>query len=259
MNRTIRYIVLGSILLSPFCYPVADAQTIRTSTGVVMADRNVTLAAKIVGRIVAVNVEEGQSVVAGDVLIDIDDAQLRADLASASAALEQEQIKLEYMKKLDDRYRTLYEQKSVSLDRADEATFNFQVAGSSVLRARAEVSKIEVKLTETKIIAPFSGLIIQKFAEVGKVTAPGEPLLVLEDQSTLIFKTRVKEQDIAHIEPGQEVTVTIDALDDLSLIGTVSIIIPSGDVSTHEFTVEAKLPAQEKLFPGMFGKAEFKP
>ena len=146
-----------------------------------------------------------------------------------------------------------------SLDRADEATFNYQVAGSSVLRAQAEVSKIEVMLTETKIIAPFSGLIIQKFAEVGKVTAPGQPLLVLEDQSTLIFKTRVKEQDIAHIEPGQEVTITIDALDDLSLVGTVSIIIPSGDVATHEFTVEAKLPAQEKLFPGMFGKAEFKP
>ena len=88
MNRTIRFIVLGSVLLSPFCYPVADAQTIRTSTGVVMADRNVTLAAKIVGRIVAVNVEEGQSVAAGDVLIDIDDAQLRADLSSARAALE---------------------------------------------------------------------------------------------------------------------------------------------------------------------------
>ena len=76
----------------------------------------------------------------------------------------------------------------------------------------------------------------------------GEALLELEDQSTLKFRTRVKERDIAHIEIGQEMTVTIDALDDLRLAGTVSTIIPSGDISTHEFTVEATLPPQDRLY-----------
>ena len=98
---------------------------------------------------------------------------------------------------------------------------------------------------------------IVKSAQGGKVTATGEYLLLLEDQSTLKFRTNVKEQDIIHIEYGQEMNITIDALDDLTLVGTVSKIIPSGDVSTHEFTVEVKLPQQDKLYPGMFGKAEF--
>ena len=257
MNGKIYSLALIPLLLFEVCVAAAEAQVNRSSTGVVMADRSVTLAAKIVGRIAAVNVEEGQSVESGDVLINIDDAQLRAEHSSAKAVLSQERVKLDYTKKLDDRYQTLYQQKSISLDRADEASFNYEVARTSVDRALAELASIEVMLAETKIRAPFSGVIIGKTAEVGKVTATGESLLMLEDQSTLKFRTSIKEQDIIHIEFGQEMNITIDALDDLRLVGTVSKIIPSGDVSTHEFTVEAKLPPQHKLYPGMFGKAEF--
>ena len=257
MNRKTFSLALVFLALYQVSVVTVEAQVSRSSTGVVMADRSVTLAAKIVGRIAAVNVEEGQSVEAGDVLINIDDAQLRAERSSARAVLSQELVKLDYMKKLDDRYQSLYEQKSISLDRAEEASFNYEVAKTSVDRARADVASIEVMLAETKIEAPFSGVIIVKTAEVGKVTATGESLLLLEDQSTLKFRTSVKEQDIIHIEYGQEMNITIDAIDDLTLVGTVSKIIPFGDVSTHEFTVEVKLPQQDKLYPGMFGKAEF--
>ena len=56
---------------------------------------------------------------------------------------------------------------------------------------------------------------------------------------------------------GQTITVTIDALDDVALEATITKIVPSGDLATHDFLVEATLPAQDKLYPGMFGKAEF--
>jgi RND family efflux transporter MFP subunit len=189
--------------------------------------------------------------------VDIDDAQYRADLSSARALLSQEKVRLEYMKRLDERFRSLYQQKSVSQDKADEARFNFEVAQAAVQRAQAELEKIRVLLAETKIKAPFSGVITRKYSEIGKVTAPGEPLLTLEDQGKLKFRTRISEQDISVIELGQEIAVIIDALDDLRLTGSISRIIPSGDLSTHEFTIEATLPAQENLYPGMFGKAEF--
>ena len=228
-----------------------------SSTGVVVAEREVTLAARIVGRIASVNVEEGDEVQAGELLIDIDDAQYRADLSSGRALLSQQQVTLAHMQRLDERFSRLYEQKSVSQDKADEARFNFEVAQAAVQRAEAELEKIEVLLAETKIKAPFAGVIIRKDSEIGKVTAPGEPLLTIEDQGSLKFRTRISEQDISDIELGQEITVIIDALDDLSLTGTVSKIIPSGDMSTHEFTIEATLPEQAKLYPGMFGKAEF--
>jgi len=242
------------------CVAVGQDPAVRSlssSTGVVVADREVTLAAKIVGRIVAVNAQEGDTVEVGELLVDIDDAQYRADLSSAQALLSQEQVRLKHMQRLDVRFSSLYEQKSVSQDKADEARFNFEVAQAAVQRAQAELEKINVLLAETKIQAPFSGVVVRKNSETGKVTAPGEPLLTIEDQGKLKFRTRISERDIAAIKLGQEITVIIDALDDLHLAANVSKIIPSGDLSTHEFTIEATLPAQAKLYPGMFGKAEF--
>ncbi|MDH3638524.1 MAG: efflux RND transporter periplasmic adaptor subunit [Gammaproteobacteria bacterium] len=255
MNKIISSVLITLTLASPLWGQMGDAA--RTSTGVVVADRKVSLAAKIVGRIVDVKVEEGDGVKTSEVLIDIDDAELRAELSSAQAALDQEQVNLTHMKKLDDRYRKLLSQNATSTEKADEVVFNYGVAKARVKRAQAMVAKVEAMLRETKIRAPFSGVIIEKRAELGQVTAAGEPLLTLEDQSTLKFRTSVKEQDLLSIKRKQKINITIDALNDLKLTGMVSKIIPSGDTSTHEFVVEAILPAQDGLYPGMFGKAEF--
>jgi RND family efflux transporter MFP subunit len=228
-----------------------------SSTGVVVPDRTVTLAAKIVGRVVAVNVEEGDRVETGDLMVDIGDAELRANLSAAEARLRMEELNWAHQEKLAERVRSLREQATVSAENLDDANYKVAAAEQAVASAKAEVARARAMLDETKIRAPFDGVIIRKNIETGDVTAPGEPLLVLEDHATLRFRTSVKEQDIPRIERGQTITVTIDALDDVALEATITKIVPSGDLSTHEFLVEATLPAQDKLYPGMFGKAEF--
>jgi RND family efflux transporter MFP subunit len=230
-----------------------------SSTGVVVPDRTVTLAAKIVGRVAAVNVDEGDRVETGAVMVDIADAELRANLSAAEARLRMEELNWAHQEKLAERVRSLREQATVSAEKLDDANFKVAAAEQAVASARAEVARARAMLDETKIRAPFDGVIIRKNIDAGDVTAPGEPLLVLEDQATLRFRTSVKEQDIPRIEKGQTITVTIDALDDLALEATITKIVPSGDLSTHDFRVEAALPAQDKLYPGMFGKAEFTP
>ena len=229
-----------------------------TSTGVVVPDRTVTLAAKIVGRVVAVNADEGDRVKAGDIMVDIGDAELRANLSAAAARLRMEEVSLAHQKKLAERVRRLREQGTVSAENLDDANFKVEAGEQAVAIARAEVARARAMLGETKIRAPFDGVIIRRDIETGDVTAPGEPLLVLEDHATLLFRTNVKEQDVPRVETGQTIVVTIDALDDLALEATVTKIVPSGNLSSHEFLVEATLPAQEKLYPGMFGKAEFR-
>lgn len=232
-------------------------QFLATSTGVVMAERSVTLAAKIIGRVAAVNVEEGDRVEAGDVLVDIADAELRANLAATQARLRMEELNWAHQEKIAERIRNLREQGTVSAENLDDANFKVDAAEQAVASAKAEIARARAMLAESKIRAPFAGVIIRRDVEPGDVTAPGEPLLVLEDHDTLKFRTSVKEQDIARIENGQTVTVTIDALNNLALTATVTKIIPSGDLSTHEFIVEATLSRHNKLYPGMFGKAGF--
>lgn len=244
--------------------PVAGAQNLDvsrtlTSTGVVMPNREVILAAKIVGRVEAVNPEEGDFVETNEILIDIEDAELCAGLTAAKARLKREELNRTHMKKLAERIQSLHEKNAASAENLDEATFRYAATEELVASAKAALAKAEAQLSETKIRAPFSGIIIKKRVEPGDVTSPGEPLLKLEDHSKLKFRTSVQEQDVPLITKGQTVTIIIDALNDLELGATVTKIIPSGDTSTHEFIVEAVLPAQDRLYPGMFGKAKFSP
>lgn len=252
--------IAGSILM--LICGIATAQqpgslSTPTSTGVVVPNRTVSLAAKIIGRVVAVNVDEGDRVEAGDVLVDIGDAELRANLSAAEARLRIEELDWTHQEKLAERVRSLREQGTVSAENLDDANFRAAAAEQAVASARAEVARASAMLNETKIRAPFGGVVIRKEIESGDVTSPGKLLLVVEDHSTLRFRTMVKEQEIPRIEIGQTVSVTIDALDNLNLEATISRIVPSGNVSTHEFQVEAELPPRDKLYPGMFGKATF--
>ena len=231
----------------------------RESTGVVMPERSVALAAKIMGRINAVHFEEGDRVQANDMLISLDNAELRAELAYAQASLGLARAELEHARKEEARVRKLYQTKSLSQDALDDAVLEHTAARERLNMAKATLDQTQARLDETLIRAPFAGVITRKEAELGQLTQPGATLLMLEDHSQLKLRTRVKEQDIPHIAPGQGVSVIIDALDGLKLEGKVSKIIPSGDVTTHAFVVEAELPPREKLYPGMFAKANFSP
>lgn len=258
MKRYLLLTVIVLLLTPPSSAQNLDTSRTPTSTGVVMPKREVVLAAKIVGRVEAVNTEEGDFVETSKILIDVEDAELRAELAAAKARLKREELNRIHMKKLAERIQSLHDKNAASAENLDEATFRYAATEELVASARAAVAKAEAQLSETKIRAPFSGIIIEKRVEPGDVTSPGEPLLKLEDHSSLKFRTSVQEQDIPLITKGQKITVTIDALNDMQLEATVSKIIPSGDTSTHEFIVEAALPAQDRLYPGMFGKATFR-
>ncbi|MDH3547259.1 MAG: efflux RND transporter periplasmic adaptor subunit, partial [Gammaproteobacteria bacterium] len=166
-----------------------------SSTGVVVPDRVVTLAAKIVGRVSAVNVDEGDQVDAGAILVDIADAELRAALAGAQARLRMEELNWAHQNKLAERIRNLREQGTVSAENLDDANFKVDAAEQTVAGAKADVARARAMLDESKIRALFAGVIIRKNVETGDVTSPGQPLLVLEDHSTLKFRTGVKEQD----------------------------------------------------------------
>ena len=210
-------------------------------------------------------VEEGQ------VLARLDDSDakrryeaIRANRNVARAGIEELEVNLADAERTLRRTQKLRDQGVASVQDLDSANAavdalraKLTVARTSLEAAKAQLAVSAQDLENYTIRAPFAGVITRKDSEIGKVTAPGEPLLTIEDQGSLKFRTRISEQDISDIKMGQEITVIIDALDDLSLTGTVSKIIPSGDLSTHEFTIEATLPAQAKLYPGMFGKAEF--
>jgi RND family efflux transporter MFP subunit len=226
------------------------------ATGVVVAERSVDIATKRQERITAVRAERGDTVVAGALLIETDDAELLADKAAAEAELNAARVERDYRGRSADRLERLARAESLSEDRLDEARYSLAAAEQRLRLAEARLQKIEALLGDTRLVAPFAGVIIDRSAEVGQLTQPGAPLLRLEDHSALELHARVKEREVPHIRADDPVLVTVDALDDAPLRGSVRAVVPSGD-EDHTFLVEIELPEQPGLYPGMFGKAVF--
>ena len=257
MWTCLRVMTVASMCCAVPALAQTTASSRSASTGYVVPARTVELAAKVMGRIKAINAQASQQVREGDRLISLDDAELKAELASATGSLSLAKTELSYRRKVDERMQRLGKTKSVPQDKVDDAAFDHAAARDRVAIAEAALAQVQARLAETQLVAPFAGVVTARNAEVGQLTQPGAPLLVLEDHSRLEFRTLVKEQDVTRIGKGDAVTVTIDALGGASLQGKVTQIIPSGDRKTHAFEVEVSLPAHKKLLPGMFGKAEF--
>lgn len=246
------------VMLVPVSSKVLHAEpSSQVVTGTVIANRTVMLSTRIVGRITAVHADEGDRVSAGKVIVEIDDAELQAQMRSAEAARERTQAELAHRKRIKTRLAKLARKNATSEEAIDEAEYAYQVAAANLKAAEADIDAIRSSLAETRIKVPFDSVVIKKVAETGLVTKPGEPLYQIQDQSRLKFRARVKERDLARINVGDSTEVTITALGDTPVNAKVISVIPSGD-DRHTFIVELELPDRPGLYPGMFGKAVFR-
>ncbi len=236
--------------------PLAAASPARIVTGDVIANRSVTLATRIMGRITRINAAEGDRVESGQVIVELDDTEYQARLKIAQAARERAEAELAHRERTRDRLEKLAQDNNVSREAIDEAIYALEVAAANLKAAQAEIESIRSTLAETRIRAPFDAIVIEKYAETGLVTQPGQALYAIQDQSSLRFRARVKERDLVHIKVDDVASITITALGDEPVEARVIKVIPNGD-ERHTFLIELALPERAGLYPGMFGKAVF--
>ena len=209
-------------------------------TGQVAPIFQAALSSRIQGTIDALFVREGTPVVKGQTLIQLDNRDVRADLARASAEVENTKAQL-------DRMNQLYAQDAVSKQEMENASRAYKVAEANRATVLAQLSYTIVK-------APFDGVITEKMVEAGELASPGQLLLRMENPQQLRLKATVAERDLRSVSLGDKISVVIDALGEQALDGVVGQILPAGDSQTHTFTVKVDLPAELGLKTGMFGR-----
>ena len=197
------------------------------------------LAAKIGGRIEELRVAPGDRVTAGQVLVVLDELEIKARLAQAEAVLAQARADM-------DRYQALLKGNAVT-----QAEFDAMETRQRV--AQAGVDEAKAALDQTRLLAPFGGVITRKLADVGDLASPGRPLLGLEDSSQLRLEADVPEALIGELELGAICQVEIDALD-VKLEGVVREMAPTADPNSRTFPVKLDLPAHPDLRAGLFGR-----
>lgn len=207
--------------------------------GTIRARHRAVLEAKVSGGIEALPVVPGQSVKAGQTLVELDAREIQARLDQALTQREQ-------LGRDTERLRQLLANNAVSRQEFESLESRHRVA-------KAAVTEAETMLAYTKVVAPFDGIITRKHAEIGDLAAPGKPLLEMENLNSLRLEADVPEAAISHIVAGAQLSVRVAGVThDLS--ATVSEIAPAADPNSRTFLVKLDLPANSGARTGQFGR-----
>ena len=198
--------------------------------------------AKTSGVALAVLVEEGQVVRAGQALVRLDPDRPRLQVAQAAAQ----------MHKLENNYRRaqqLVEQQMISANDVDQIKYDLE-------NARAVYRAASLELSYTTITAPISGVVASRSIKSGNFVQINSPIIRIVDASRLEATLNVPEREIAKLKPGQAVGLAVDALPGKQFTGTVDRVAPVVDNGTGTFRVVASFPGNGELQPGMFSRLD---
>lgn len=214
-----------------------------SATGTLLARESVTLQAERAGIVTEILFEEGKPVRAGQVLLKIDDSELRAQLAGARAQLE-----LAVAAEKRDR-ELLQTDKLVSQAAYDQSVATLHVA-------EAAVELIEAQLSKTRIVAPFDGIAGLRQVSVGAYVTPGTPVGSFQDIASLKLDFTLPERYLSNVRDARTVSIRVAGVNEL-IIGNIYAVEPAIDVATRSLRVRALIPNQDqRLLPGAFAEVE---
>lgn len=234
------------------------------ATGVVEPINVIEVKSKSSGQIVAMPVEIGTFVKAGDLLVQLDTRDTRNAYAQAKADVDAALIKLRVSKTARDRAAQLYKERIITSAENEAAEVDYANSQATVLRNRAALDLRAQGLEEATVRAPVAGTVIEKPVALGQVIASGTgtagggtTILKMADLTKIRVRTLVNETDIGKVRPGLPATVTVDAYPDRPFSGTVEKIEPQATIqqSVTMFPVLVSIDnVGGLLMPGMNGE-----
>jgi membrane fusion protein (multidrug efflux system) len=211
------------------------------AVGSLRSNESVVLSPEIAGRVSEILADEGQAVMAGTVIARLDQSVYKAEIAEIEANLALSQANF---KRADELLR----KKAGTARARDEAEAELRANEAKLVLAHAMLDK-------TVIAAPFEGVLGLRSVSVGQYLAPGDPIFKLEAIDPLKVDFRVPEVYFGNVRVGAVIKVTVDALPDAEIAGTVYAIDPLVDEAGRAVVVRATVPNKDRrLRPGLFAR-----
>ena len=235
-------------------------------SGVVRSRTSAVISSRLPGTISAMNVQEGDRIKKGQLLIRLDARENQANEASAVAGIEEARRGLDEAlarKRLADvtqeRFQKLFIEQAVTRQEFDIKQTERELASQGLARAEArlrqarEGAKAAVAVAGyTKIVAPISGVVTSKLAALGATVFPGQPLMTIEDEGQYQLELAIPESLAAKVKQGSSVQVTLDAAG-ATFTAQIAEVVPAVDPATRTFTAKINLN-RKGLKSGMFGR-----
>jgi len=206
-------------------------------------------------RLSDVRVNVGDVVKAGQVLATFATETVEADLAQARASLAEARAAAAEAQANADRARTLSATGALSAQQIQQYATAAQTGQARVEAAQALLRVQQLRLAQTQVKAPDSGVISARIATVGGVVGAGTELFRLVRRGRLEWRAEVASNELPRIQPGMKVEVT--AASGAKVTGTVRSIAPTVDPQTRNALVYVDLPANPDVRAGMFARGDF--
>ncbi|WP_130537894.1 efflux RND transporter periplasmic adaptor subunit [Thiomicrorhabdus indica] len=224
--------------------------------GTVVPDQRARIASRLMGYIKDLRVEVGQSVKRGEVLFKIDSSDIRSQITQAQAGYQQAQAALTDAKLDFDRFEKLFKDDSVSKQQFDKIRLQYSVAQENLAAAKSGLDQARSQLRYANVTAPFSGVVVEKMAVAGDLAAPGNPILSIENLSSLSVQTEVSGELFAKLRNGDTAKVLVDGQPE-AMVGTIYTLVGAADPRSRTHTVKLSLPAVSTINSGTFARVSF--
>lgn len=227
------------------------------TTGTIFPQQESMISPKTSGRIEKLYVDEGDRVVKGQPLVELEQERLRIVLKEAEASLKEAQAHLKNLESTVKRNQTLFEKGIVDLQRFDDTTTERDLAEARVQRLQATLERAQQDLKDSVITAPFDGFIVEKMMNEGEMatTMPPSNIFHLVDTHTVKIECGVNEGKRRSIRVGKEVVIELDASPGEIFTGKIAVVNPMVDHNSRTFKVKIEFPNPDfKLESGMFAR-----
>jgi RND family efflux transporter MFP subunit len=234
--------------------------------GTVRARTSAVVSARIPGTVSVLRVREGDRIKKGQLLAQLDAQENQANAAVATAGIDEAQRALDESlsrKKLADttfeRYQRLFTEQAVTRQEFDVKQSERDLAHLGVARAEArlrqtrEVSRAASAMSDyTRIVAPISGIITSKQADLGATVFPAQPLMTIEDEGSYQLELAIPESIASRIKTGSAVQISVDS-QSAPFTTQIAELVPTADPGSRTFTAKINLN-NKGLKSGMFGR-----
>ncbi len=236
------------------------------TSGTVKAKAASIVSPRVMGTVTAIRVKQGDIVKAGDLLLTIDDRDASHRVSAAEAAYGEAKSALASARDNSslaqvtyERYRNLFDEKTISRQEMDQVETRKKVAENEYARAEEMVRRARAGLDEaktfhgyTRITAPVSGPVVERKVDQGSMAVPGVPLLVMEDTSQLKVEASIDQRLSGKFKVGTPAYVMVESTGS-KIRGTIGEVTPAIDPSSRTYVVKIYVE-DRSLRSGMYTK-----
>ena len=237
----------------------ADWQQTLAANGNIVAWQEAIIGAEVSNyRLTEVNVNVGDAVAKGQLLARISSDTVAAELAQGKAALTEAQATLAEARANAERARQLQSSGAISAQQINQYLTAEQTAAARVNAAQAKLQADQVRMAQTRVLAPDAGIISARNATVGSLTQPGQELFRLIRGGRLEWRAEVTEAELSRLMPGTRATLTTP--NGTRVSGRLRMVGPTVDPQTRNGLAYVDLPTEatsRAVRAGMFARGEF--